>query len=201
MTEIACKPTTNSDLSSGKNENSSDFGKFLSSLPKESLKSLLYLMTGKPDSNIKLFHRPIFIDQNDISELNDAVQQKLAQHQTPVSQVTIDICYSKNKFTTYGRWQEFIDTKWNIPNTTESLSIKWDFFVLWPTYAVPQRHTLSIKIASKLKPLQILQAVFSKDPDEMDDFEITAPVMCRVDFIDHLMSEELINIVEKWDGK
>ena len=22
--------------------------------------------------------------------------------------------------------------------------------------------------------------------------------MCRVDFIDHLMSEELINIVEKW---
>lgn len=198
MTGIACAPESNEGQQNSKKEDSPEIGKFLASLPKESLKSLLYLMSGKPDSNIKLFNRPIIIDQNDISELNDTIQQKLTQHQTPVSQVTVDISYNKNKFATYGNWQEFINTKWNIPNTIESMSIKWDFFVLWPTYAVPQRHTLSVKIASKMKPLQILQAVLSKDPDEIDDFEISAPVMCRVDFIDHLMSEELINIVEKW---
>jgi len=199
MTGIACSPTSNEDQGNSKKEDSPEIGKFLSSLPKESLKSLLYLLSGKPDSNIKVFNRPIVIDQNDISELNDTVQQKLTQHQTPVSMVTVDVSYNNNKFATFGSWQEFLDTKWNIPNTIESISIKWDFFILWPTYAVPQRHTLSVKIASKMKPLQILQAVFSKDPDDIEDFEISpAPVMCRVDFIDHLMSEELINIVEKW---
>lgn len=189
------------ECTNGSNESNqtTDYGKLLSSLPKEALKSLLYLVSGKPDSNIKIFNQPIVIDQNDIAELNQSIQEKLTKHQTPVSMVTVDISYNKNKSATFGNWQEFLDTKWNIPNIVESIAIKWDFFVLWPTYGVPQRHTLSVKIASKMKPMQILQAVFSKDPDEVEDFEIgPAPVMCRVDFIDHLMSEELINIVEKW---
>ncbi|TRO81106.1 hypothetical protein [Trichloromonas acetexigens] len=196
--------TVNSEILKNDNEVCADkgipeIGKIISSMPKETLKSLLYLAAGKHDSNTKLFKRPIVINNNDISELNDLVQQKLTQHQTPVSLVNVAISYKANRSVSFGTWKEFEQYKWNIPDVVEHINIKWDFFVKWPTYAIPQRHTLSVKIVSKLNPMQMMQALFSKDPDEMEDIELNlAPVVCRVDFIDHLLSEELINIVKKW---
>jgi len=173
--------------------------KVISSMPKESLKSLLYLVAGKQDSNFKLFTKLVVITYNDIIELNDLIQEKLAQHNTPASFVSVSVVFKDSKAIEFGTWQEFLDFNWKIPNIIENIIIKWDFMIKLPNFAIPQIHTLTVKFLAKMNPIHILQAIFSKDPDEIDEIEFkTAPIICRVDFINHLLSDELINIVEKW---
>ena len=48
----------------------------IAKIPKEQLKSLFYLFAGKPDSRIKVFNKPIFIERDDIIELNDCIDRK-----------------------------------------------------------------------------------------------------------------------------
>jgi hypothetical protein len=44
-----------------------------------------------------------------------------------------------------------------------------------------------------------MQAMFSKDPDEFEPLEIgPGTTTCRVDFVDHLLSSELLAIVSTW---
>lgn len=166
---------------------------------KESLKALLYLTAGKPDSYIKLFHGPICIQPNDIIELNDLIQQKLGNHDVQAAITTVNINYSKDEIEQFGIWAEFVEHQWNTHKETETLTIKWDFLVKLPLYKLPQRHTVVLKIASKLTPLHFMQAMFSQDPDELENLESEmAPVVCRIDFINHILSDELMRIIEQW---
>lgn len=173
--------------------------KIISTMPKESLKSLLYIVAGRQDSNIKLFRRAIVLTHNDIIELNMLIQEKLQQFDTYAAITAVDLMYKKNRAIQFGTWAEFIEHNWKTPLVTESITVKWDFMIKLPHYPIPQRHTLTVKLLGSMNPFLMLQAVFSKDPDELSEIEMeSAPVICRVDFINHLLSDELINIVQKW---
>ena len=166
---------------------------------KDDLKALFYLMAGKPDSNIKLFYDPICIEPNDILELNESIQEKLMNHSVEVATTSIIIHYTSNESEIFGIWAEFTNHKWNTHKEIEAITIKWDFMVNFPQYAIPQRHTLLVKISSRLTPLHLLQAMLSNDSDDLENVENEmAPVVCRVDFINHILSDELIIIVENW---
>ena len=67
-------------------------------------------------------------------------------------------------------------------------------------YIAPQRHTLTVRLSSSPRPREIIQIVFSQDPDEDTDIE-TKMALCvaRVDFISHRLSDELIDIVSIWN--
>jgi hypothetical protein len=168
-------------------------------LPKESLKSLLYMVAGKPDSSIKLFRDPILVTPNDIIELNELIQEKLNNHSVEATITTVNITYVDDEIEQYGVWAEFVEHRWSTHKVTESLTVKWDFLVTLPSYGLPQRHTVVLKIASELTPLHFMQAMFSNDPDEVEKLEVdVAPVVCRIDFINHILSDELMRIVEGW---
>ncbi len=168
-------------------------------VPKESMKALLYMLAGKPDSNIKLFHDPICITPADVIELNNLIQEKLTNHSVEAAITTVNIVYAEDEIEQYGIWAEFVDHHWSTHKETESITVKWDFFVNLPAYKLPQRHTVVLKIASELTPLHVMQAVFSKDPDEIEKLESeVAPVVCRIDFINHVLSDELMRIIENW---
>jgi hypothetical protein len=54
-------------------------------------------------------------------------------------------------------------------------------------------------MSADLNPLHIIQMMVSKDPDENSVSDINmAPIVCRVDFISPLLSQELVNIVDSW---
>lgn len=168
-------------------------------VPKETLKALLYMVAGKPDSYIKLFRDPLCIQSSDIVELNSLIQQKLQNHDVQAAITTVNISYFKGEIEQYGVWAEFVEHQWNTHKETESITVKWDFLVKLPLYVLPQRHTVVLKITSKLNPLHLLQAMFSGDPDELENLESeSAPVVCRIDFINHVLSDELMRIVENW---
>jgi hypothetical protein len=45
-----------------------------------------------------------------------------------------------------------------------------------------------------------MQAVFSKDPEDVERLEIMAmPMTCRIDFQDHVVSQEVLALVSEWN--
>jgi len=168
-------------------------------LPKEQLKSLFYLFAGKPDSRMKVFHKPIFIEINDIIELNDCITRKLKTHNIDSQITSLTIGYIGSDIQEYGTWEEFMSHHWQDPECIEELVIKWDFMVSLDSYEIPQRHTLMVRISSDMKPGKFLQMMASGNSDDFDKVDVlSAPAFCRVDFINAQISKELINEVSDW---
>ncbi|MBP6859034.1 MAG: hypothetical protein KBC69_00205 [Candidatus Magasanikbacteria bacterium] len=165
----------------------------------EDLKSFFYLTNGKLDSNIKIFKRKVFLNVQDIIDLNDLIQEKLKNHNTVVSVASINISFNKNKMKQFGAWREFLESNWSIPEVVENITMIWDFLVKLPSYIQPQRHTLTVRISANTDFATILPALLTGKINEADTFELkSSPVVCQVDFINHLLSDELINIVDGW---
>ncbi len=169
------------------------------SLSRENVKSLLYMIAGKPDSNIKLFSEIVQIQPQDIIDLNDKIQEKLKNHDIEAAITSVNITYKNNEIEQFNIWDEFLNHKWNVQKETNSITLKWDFLIRIPSYPIPQRHTVIVKVSSKLTPMHLLHALFSDDPEAIENLENeTAPIVCRIDFINHVLNDELMQIVENW---
>lgn len=168
-------------------------------LSKEQIKAYLYLTSGKLDSVTKVFKKKIIIKREDIIDLNRVIQEKLSNHDVEASMTSINVLFEKNKMKQFAFWQEFIEADWKIPETIESITMLWDFLVTMPNYTEPQRHTLTVKISSNQNFSAMLPILMSSDINEADEMELkNSPIICQVSFINSLISDELISIVEKW---
>lgn len=174
-------------------------GDLVAAVPKDQLRSLFYLFTGKPDSRIKIFNSPICVAPEDVIELNDCVVRKLATHHIDLNITSVKIGYDGSQFSEFSTWMEFSSHKWQEPETIEELVVKWDFLVNIQDYAAPQRHALLLRISRDIRPSQIFHMLGAGNADELDKIdEIAAPAFCRVDFINAQLSKELTNLVEDW---
>jgi len=172
----------------------------MAKLTKVDMKSIFCVLLGKPDSSLKTFHEKIIVSKQDIEDLNYKVQQKLENHNTIESLPSVVIAYEKGKIIEYGIWDTFKNESFNIPEVIESIAIKWDFLVKIPNYNVPQRHVMVVKISPSPSPIQFLRTIFSENADNADKFEQEAAPCCvRVDFISHILADELIKIVGDWN--
>lgn len=188
-----------------KNENKhesiapSDIKNVIAEIPREQLKSLFYLFSGKPDSRIKVFSDPIHIKREDILELNNCVLRKLGIHSIDATMSSVKIGYVGQNLNEFGTWAEFEHHHWQEPERVEEIVLKWDFLVKVQEFAMPQRHTLLVRISSDLKPGKVLQMLASGNSDEFEQLDtLSAPAFCRVDFINAQLSKELINVVDDW---
>lgn len=174
-------------------------GDLVAAIPKDQLRSLFYLFTGKPDSRIRLFDEPVCVSPEDVIELNDCVVRKLATHHIDLTVTSVKIGYDGSQFSEFSTWTEFESHKWQEPEKVEELVIKWDFLVNIKDYAAPQRHTLLFRISRNIKPSQIFHMLGAGNADELDKLdELAAPAFCRVDFINAQISKELITLVGDW---
>jgi len=174
-------------------------GNLVAAMSKENLRSLFYLFAGKPDSRIKIFNDPISISPQDIYELNSCVTDKLKTHNIDLVITTVRLGYDSSQFNEFSTWAEFESSKWQESDKIEELVIKWDFLVNIQEYAVPQRHTLLFRVATDIKPSQLLQMIGSSNAEDLDQLdEISAPAFCRVDFINAQISKELVALVDDW---
>jgi hypothetical protein len=192
------------EIQNGDNISISKRNDLVAAIPKDEFKSWFYLLSGKPDSTVKFYQEPIIVSPEDIEDLNNAVQDKLRTHHIEGCVTSISISYQNNSVKEFSTWAEFEHHNWKRPEITDSIHVKWDFMVEMPGFAVPQRHTLMLRIASEIKPTHILQAIFGGGQlNNIENIEQEmSPVYCRVDFINQSLGQELINIVSDWyDGK
>jgi len=173
----------------------------VASISKDEFKSWFYLLSGKPDSTVKFFSDPIIVAPSDIEDLNNIVQDKLGTHHVEGCVTAVTINYSNNTVKEFSTWAEFQTHKWKRPETTETIFVKWDFMVDMPSFEIPQRHTMTLRIANEIKPDHLLNAMFGGGQalNNWENLENDmSPVYCRVDFINQSLGQELINLANEW---
>ena len=182
------------------NEDSMDGSSdIVAKLPKEQLKSLFYLFAGKPDSRIKVYSKPLFIDIDDIYELNDCITTKLKLHHIDAQITSLTMGFEGSNIQDFSSWTDFQNFTWQTPERTEEIVIKWDFLVSVEGFSSPQRHTLLVRLSNDMKPGKFMQMIASGNSEDFDQIDVlTAPAFCRVDFINLQLSKELINEVTLW---
>lgn len=162
--------------------------------------SILALMHGKTDSICRVYNKEIFIDMDKLGNLNELVHEKISLHNVPACTLSITITLTNKKIFEFTTWDQFRNFKWNYTNIhTKSVYLQWDFFLQLDGFAVPQKHSLSVRISSQPNSSEILKAMFTGGLDEIDSVDVnTSTLICKVDFINNVLAEELIHVVERW---
>jgi len=176
-------------------------GKILASLDREALRSFFYLFSSRQDSRLKLFYRPITVTRDDLHELNRMMNEKLRLHEIEAVVSKVTITFHKRDLIEFSDWDSFTKYPFDEPDYITNLTAIWDLLFKLPGNPVPCRHTVTIKIAAEMSPTQVIHTIFSQDIDEIESFEInTVPCLVRVDFINTQLSDELIELVQKWNS-
>lgn len=162
----------------------------------ETFKSYYYQMNAKPDTETKVFkeHRKVTLSK--IRDLIDRMSAKLENH-TQFTIVWIDIIFTDKHSKSFSNYEAFNQFDWRINKIVDSLSIKWDISIVMPEYSLPQRHTVRLRFKSELKPSEYFE-LLTKGEDDLESIEWKAFLVCKVDFINVVLSTELINVVEGW---
>jgi len=193
MTEIDHSRNGDGQPSTGKP------GTVMAALDKNDLRSMFHLLVGKPDSTQQMFKRRVHVNIAAIHDLHGQMVEKLRNHRVEGMIATADVSFEDKTSLEFGTWAEFEQHRWTSPKVTREVRLRWEFLVTVDGYEVPQRHTVTVKLSPHLKPIDVMRAVLSKDPSEADSFEIeSVPIFCRVDFVNHILSKELLALVDEW---
>lgn len=163
----------------------------------EALKSMYYWLNAKPDTHIKIFPQPKLVTNSDIVDLNTKIQNKLENHHLHTNITSITVSLEKGEVKSFNAWEVFLNHHWEVPEKIESISVTWDITIQLPNYQLPQKHTLKVRIGSSLRPNELFHIMTNGD-DEIELKENLSFVVCKVDFINVVISRELIGIVEIW---
>lgn len=185
-------------------ENTSQVGimksnQVVAALNQSDLRSIFHLLVGKPDSTQQHFERRVIVNVQAICDLHERMKDKLVNHRIDGLIATVDVSFEDKTTIEFGTWVEFENFRWTGPKETSDVRLRWEFLVAVDGFEVPQRHAVTVKLSPRLKPFDVMRAVFSKDPSEIDSIEIEdVPIICRVDFVNHVLSKELLAIVDEW---
>ncbi|ELY2018711.1 hypothetical protein SL053_002643, partial [Flavobacterium psychrophilum] len=165
----------------------------------KNFQSLYYLIKGKRDTDIKLFTEFKQFSFEDVLELNDKVYKVLELHKLITDIVSVNVGLENKEIKTFGNWNEFKNTDWNISARTKYITIEWDFNLLFQNqfHNVPQTHTMRIRIGNSLRPSEMIQVVF-QGGDEYELEEAQSQMSCKIDFINAQICNQLKSIVSEW---
>lgn len=164
-------------------------------------KAVYQAMTAKHDCKSKIFARNVKVTLDDIYDLNNRVAEKLLNYKDAGFSISVNVSFVGRKTIEFSSWTEFERHNWNESYAINSITIIWEFNAIMPKYPVPQKHLLVVKIADGLRPEEMINIVFAGKLENIDEIERQIyPVVARVDFINSLLGDELLNIVEEWNN-
>ena len=164
----------------------------------DELKSLFYLYNAKPDTEIRFLKGGKIVELADIRSLEEQVADKLGNHDTVGQTVSISFILSNKKLKEFSTWAEFDRAKWNtIKEKIEALSISWNILIQLPQYKSPQPHSMKLRIGNSIQPKDIFQLIFTSD-DVSEVLEARSAGVCKVDFINTILANELLFLVDEW---
>lgn len=164
-------------------------------------KAVYQAMTAKHDCRSKIFPRNVKVKFDDILELNYRVSEKLKNYNDAGFSIAVNVTFAGKQTIEFSSWQEFEEHKWNESNAINSITIVWEFNAVLPQYGVPQKHVLVVKLADGLRPEEMINIVFAGKLENIEDIEKQMyPVVARVDFINYVLGDELLHIVEEWNN-
>lgn len=167
----------------------------------DKFRDFVFKMNAKPDSETKIFSKAIRVTLEDIEILRTRIIEKLRMHcpneDACITRITIN--FSNHTSFDYDTWAKFKQENFERSDYVESITIKWDFQVSMPMYELPQHHSLVVKISSGLTFPEFMSLMVSGKIEDVNDISIMDNVVvARVEFINTLLGDELLNVVSNW---
>ena len=164
----------------------------------DDFKSIYCFLNAKPDSQIRLLKGVKRIELQDIVDLNSSVEAKLYNHSVQTVIPNVQVTFSDREISEYSSWEEFRRTEWNLAaKTVVGITLTWRILIKNDNSPVPQPHSLKVRIGNEIPPKDAIQLLLSADnPDEL--MQLSSPSMCRVDFVNSVLAEELLTLIERW---
>lgn len=138
---------------------------------------------------------------DDILTLESMIQDKLALHsqEGQFGKTSVMVMTNKHKVYNFDNTQLFHEHNWNSSESIESIVLIWDFYMIISGYENPQRHKLTVKLSSGLKPEEVISLIFSGKLEDVQNIDAQqATIVAQMDFIDNRLGQEFLNIVEEW---
>lgn len=163
-------------------------------------KSVFYQLTAKPDSMSRVYTKDTSIELDDIKLLNDRIVEKLQSHYNDAGfLISVYVRFSNGKVKEFSSWRAFEAHQWYESESINKIVMTWEFNAMLPQYRVPQKHTLTVKMSNSMRPEEMLNIIFTGNIQELEELDRNFfPVVARVDFIDRILGDELLNIVTDW---
>jgi hypothetical protein len=173
----------------------------LSTFSESTARDVLRALASPRNSHIELFQRPIQVSMRDLDDLGRRVADKLTQLRVDKNSAVVKTLLSLDKdrnFELIG-WRQLAEFNWKIPEKTKALVITWEFMYQRDNNSPSNLHALSVRITEEPHPMHMLRAALSQDREEAERMEIRmSPVVCEVDYVDGLLSRELVQLVSGW---
>ena len=165
-------------------------------------RSMYYQINAKPDSMSKVYSQKVLITREDIIDLNKRVNKKIRMHYQDDGYIaTVTVSLNNREVINFECWEEFTSYEWSESNCINSIILKWNFNIRMPQYEYPQAHVLMVKLSNGLRAEEMLNLIFSGKIEDFEEIETnTFPVAARVDFIEPILGDELLNLVAEWIG-
>lgn len=162
--------------------------------------ALYYAMNAKPDCKSKIFSKTSIIHLSDLKALNNRVVEKFKNHYDDAGfRINININLKNHECLEFDSWATFEEYDFCFSDAINSILIVWEYNAKLPGYQLPQKHTLTVRIADEIRAEEMLNLVISGKLEEVDKIdEAISPIVARVDFINSTLGDELITIVERW---
>lgn len=163
--------------------------------------ALYYALNARPDTITKLYNNKVILDMNDILTLESMIQDKLALHsqEGQFGKTSVIVTTNKHKVYNFDNTQLFHEHNWNSSESIESIVLIWDFYMIIAGYENPQRHKLTVKLSSGLRPEEVISLIFSGKLEDVQNIDAQqATIVAQMDFIDNRLGQEFLNIVEEW---
>lgn len=168
----------------------------------KNFKAVYYAMNAKPDCKTKVFQEPIFISMNDLDNLNETITEKFKAHYEDAGfNISVSVGFKGRESIEFDSWQEFRKYNWKTDKIISSLLIAWEYNARLPKYPIPQLHRITVRFSDEIRPEEMLNIVIAGKLQEMDKLDQEfCPIVARVDFINSILCDELLAIVEKWQN-
>jgi len=164
----------------------------------DNVKAFFYLYNAKPDTEIRFLKDGKIVGLADIRSIEERVAAKLGNHDVLGQTVAIAFTLSSTKLKEFSTWAEFEREQWSTVNEkVESLAISWNVLIRLPQYKSPQTHSMKLRIGNSIPPKDLFQLLLTSD-DVSEVMEARSPGVCKVDFINAIVANELLFIVDEW---
>jgi len=168
-------------------------------IEKDHFKDIFRIITQKQNSLTEIFKEPRFVGLQNVQELHQSFSEKFKRLPGATGSFLALVSFSDNVTRQIPSWEKFVTENWAVPERVESLVLRWEFLVQFEPDSKPCTFSVSVRCGSAMNPAIFMQYLLSRDNDDIDSMAIaTAPMSCKIDFGDAVISRELLDMVARW---
>lgn len=160
---------------------------------------LFRVLTERQDTDTQIYTRDILVGLKDIGVLGQQIETQLGLYQKLSYTTNAVVTFSDNRSKQFHSIAELPKFNWDRPVETTSITLRWNILIEAQDGEKPTEHNILVRLATGIKPQDLMRAMFSKDLDEMESFEMaSAGCACHVTFATQSLAGDIFRVVEEW---